>query len=443
MSSVNFGGLATGMDTESIITQLMKLERKPLDRLEGEQSFWKNRQSAFNTLNTRLKTLLSKFEAVDSKGEINAFKATAASSDYYTATAKGTAGAGSYNIEVQSLARQQKDASDQSYASSDDKHFLSGTLAIGDTELTIDNDSLANLRDKINAANSGEEATGVAASIIHDGSGFRLVLSGTDATKPFSVSMVDGITAEGSEPLTFSTTQTQSLATIVVDGVTITNGSNTFDKAILGVTLTVTKPHANPGDNTSLTVATDRSAVKNKIQEIVNAYNGVMTFISEQKSSDWGRDASLTGVRRNLQGLLTTSISDSGSFTTLSQLGVKTQRDGTLTIDSTLLDKAIDEDLAGIDRLLSGTEDSAGIAHQFSSYLKQVTDSSTGLSATRQGSTDRTLKTISGNILAQEARLEKRETLLRAQFTAMEKMVSSLNSQGNYLLQQMNIWLTK
>jgi hypothetical protein len=58
MSSVNFGGLATGMDTESIITQLMKLERKPLERLESDQTFWKSRQSAFNTLDTRLKTLL-------------------------------------------------------------------------------------------------------------------------------------------------------------------------------------------------------------------------------------------------------------------------------------------------------------------------------------------------------------------------------------------------
>ena len=440
MSSVNFGGLATGMDTESIISQLMKLERKPLDRLESDQTFWKNRQSAFTTLNTRLKTLLEKFQAVDTKGEVNAYKATAASSDYYTATAKSTAGAGSFNIEVQSLARQQKDVSDASYASSSAKNFVSGTLMIGETEIALDNDSLSSLRDKINAANTGDNPSGVAASIINDGNGFRLVLTGSDAAKPFTVSMTDGVTADGYDPLAFSTTQTQSLATIVVDGVTITSGSNTFENAIPGVTLTITKPHGAPGDSTSLTVETDRDAVKTKIKDLVTAYNSIMTFVSEQKDSDWGRDSSLTGVRRNLQGLLTTAVAGSESFATLSQLGLKTQRDGTLVIDNKVLDKAVDEDLAGIDRLLAGTDGTDGVAGNFISYLKQVTDRSTGLAATRQASTDRTLKTIGENILKQEARLEKREVMLRAQFTAMEKMVSSLNSQGNYLLQQMSLF---
>jgi flagellar hook-associated protein 2 len=208
---------------------------------------------------------------------------------------------------------------------------------IGDTEIAIDNDSLSSLRDKINAANTGDNPSGVAASIINDGNGFRLVLTGTDASKPFTVSMTDGVTAEGYEPLAFSTTQTQSLATIVVDGITITSGSNTFENAIPGVTLTVTKPHATPGDSTSLTVETDRDAVKTKIKDLVTAYNSIMSFISEQKTSDWGRDSSLTGVRRNLQGMLTTSIAGSDSFATLSQLGLKTQRDGTLAIDNTVL----------------------------------------------------------------------------------------------------------
>lgn len=443
MSSVNFGGLATGMDTESIISQLMKLERKPLERLESDQTFWKNRQSAFNTLDTRLKTLLEKFQAVDTKGEVNAYKATAASSDYYTATAKGTAGAGSYNIEVQSLARQQKDVSDASYASSSEKNFVSGTLMIGDTEIAIDNDSLSSLRDKINAANTGDNPSGVAASIINDGNGFRLVLTGTDASKPFSVSMTDGVTAQGYEPLAFSTTQTQSLATIVVDGITITSGSNTFENAIPGVTLTVTKPHATAGDSTSLTVEADRDAVKTKIKDLVTAYNSIMSFISEQKTSDWGRDSSLTGVRRNLQSLLTTPVAGSDNFATLSQLGLKTQRDGTLAIDDTLLNKVIDENLAGIDRLLAGSDGTDGAAANFINYLKQATDRGTGLAATRQAGTDRTLKSIGDNILQQEARLEKRETMLRAQFTAMEKMVSSLNSQGNYLLQQLSLFSLK
>ncbi len=440
MSSINFGGLASGIDTDSIVDALMEIEKQPLKRLESDKEYFSSRQDAFNTLDTKLKTLLDKFKAIDSSSEVRAYSAKAASEEFFSVSASGTALPGSYNIEVKSLAKQQKDVSDGSYESRSEANFTSGTLTIGTTDITIDNDSLDSLVDKINEANTGENATGVAASIIQDGSGFRLVLTGEDASSAFTASITGGSTANGYDALAFSTTQPQSLATIVVDGITITSGSNVFEDAIPGVSLTVNKVHSTVGDTTVMGVTEDIDAVKTKIKDMVTAYNAVITNISSQKDSDWGRDSGLMSVKRNLQKMLTSPVATGGSLTTLSQLGLKTQRDGTLTIDNSALEEAISTNMNDLDTLMAGGDGIDGIATLFKNYLEETTDSADGLAATRKASTDRTQKTIAANIIKMEARLEKREALLRAQFDAMELLISSLNSTGSYLTQQLSLF---
>lgn len=437
MSTINFGGLASGMDTEGIVEALMEIERKPLDRLESDKEYFSSRQDAFNTLNSKLETLQEKFADIDSGSEVRAYAAKAANEEYFSVSATASALPGSYNIEVKSLARQQKDVSG-SYASRSDTNFTTGTLTINGADISIDNDSLDSLVEKINAANAGDNATGVAASIIQDGSGYRLVLTGEDASSSFTASMSGGATANGYEPLAFSTTQTQSMASIVVDGITITSGSNTFEKAIPGISLTVNKTHATLGDTTLMTVSEDVETVKTKIKDVVTAYNAVINFMSEQKDSDWGRDSGMMAVKRNLQRMLTSPVDTGGALTTMSQLGLKTQKDGTLSIDDTALTETISSDMNGLEKLLAGSDGVDGIATLFKNYLDTTTDSVDGLSATRQASTDRTLKAIERNILKMEVRLDKREEILRAQFDAMELLISNLNSTGSYLTQQLS-----
>jgi flagellar hook-associated protein 2 len=440
MSTINFGGLASGMDTGSIVEALMEIEKQPLERLQSDKEYFTSRQDAFDTLDTKLKNLLSKFENLDSSSEVRAYSASAASDEYFSVSASGSALAGSYNIEVKSLARQQKDVTDGSYESRSEANFTSGTLTIGTTDIIIDNDSLDSLVDKINTANTGDNATGVAASIIQDGSGYRLILTGEDASNAFTASVAGGATANGYAALTFSTTQPQSQASIIVDGITITSGSNTFEDAIPGVSITLNKVHPNAGDTTVMNVDEDVDAVKTKIKDMVTAYNAVINYISDQKDSDWGRDSGMMAVKRNLQKMLTSQIATGGDLTTLSGLGLKTQRDGTITIDNTVLAETISANMNTMDKLLAGGDGFDGISGLFKEYLKSTTDRVDGLAATRQTSTDRTLKTINSNITKMETRLEKREELLRAQFDAMELLISNLNSTGSYLTQQLSLF---
>jgi flagellar hook-associated protein 2 len=133
-----------------------------------------------------------------------------------------------------------------------------------------------------------------------------------------------------------------------------------------------------------------------------------------------------------------------GSIGTLSQLGIKTQKDGTITLDSGKLTEAIKSDLAGVERLFAGEAGTEGIAGRFSSYLKGVTSSVDGLLVSRKNSTESARRSLDKSIDRTEMRLAQREKTIRAQFNALEKLVSSMNAQSAYVGQQMsmlnNLW---
>ncbi len=136
--------------------------------------------------------------------------------------------------------------------------------------------------------------------------------------------------------------------------------------------------------------------------------------------------------------MLVTSVNGSGNIQSLSQLGLETQRDGTLTIDSSTLETAISTDLESIEKLLAGEDGVEGISSQFISYLEDITDSVDGLLPSRKDSSDREIRRLDQNILNMEARMDKREETLRAQFYSLETLVSAMNQQSAFLTQQLS-----
>jgi flagellar hook-associated protein 2 len=119
----------------------------------------------------------------------------------------------------------------------------------------------------------------------------------------------------------------------------------------------------------------------------------------------------------------------------LSQLGISTQKDGTLKVDGTVLKGAISDDLDGVVSLFAGSAATEGLSAKLVDYLESVTDRSDGILASRKTATDSGLRRLDSQIERQEARLEQREETLRAQFTAMEQLVSSMNATSSYLSQ--------
>jgi len=434
--AVTFGGLATGMDTGAIVDALMKIERQPIDRLQKDKTYFQNRLKAFTDFNSKLTDLQAKADAIDTANELNTPTATASSDEYFTSTASSSASMGNYQITVMDLAQVQKDVSD-GVADSSAYEFGTGTLTLTvggtPTDITIDssNNSLSGIVSAINDADLG-----VTATIINDGTGtpYRMVLSGDTVDDTFSLDS-SGLSGGTYTNPTMSNTQTAQQAHIQVDGIDIYSDTNTFEEAIQGVTLNLLK--SDDTVSTNLALSSDPDATTTKIKDFVNAYNSVISYISSQSDADWGHDSTFTSIKRQMQSLLTNTIDVSGSFSSLSELGIATQRDGTLLVNSTDLSNALSEDFNGVISLFTGEDSVDGISQLFSNYLDDMTDSYDGFLSAKKDSTDSTVRRINGQIDNLEARMVSRQKTLEAQFSAMEDLVSSLNSQSSFLSQQL------
>ena len=446
--SIQFGGLATGLDTSSIIDQLMNIERQPLTRLEADKTWLNNRLKAFTELDTRLKAFSDSIKDLNYRDTLLKRSTTLGSEEFFTASASRDAMPGaSYEVEVVSLARVQKSVSG-GVASSSAPLFGTGSLSLtvgGDTH-TIDigegENSLTGVMEAINAAD-----VGVRAAIINDGTvnpdgsstPFRMVLTGETVAKEFSLD-ASGLTGGASLDLG-TPVQQATRAHVRVDNIDIYSDTNTLTEAIPGMTLDLRKAEA--GTTTSLAVNVDKAAIKEAIEEFATGYNKVVSFITSQSVIDGegggvlGGDSGINAIKRRLQTMLTQPLANSGVFTALSQLGFETQKDGTLQVNEKTLGAAIDENLDSVVSLLAGEDGVEGVATRFKNYLFDLTSSATGMLQGRRESINSNLKRIDTKIDASQARLEQRQKTLEAQFSAMETLVSNLNAQSSYLTQQM------
>ncbi|EKD33601.1 MAG: hypothetical protein ACD_75C02645G0008 [uncultured bacterium] len=473
MAEITFGGLATGLPTDDIVTKLMALQRRPLDRLESDKEYEATRLKAYAQLNTRLDDLRKAVDAMNLTSEVRTTKANLSSTSAFTATSNSAA-TGSYNIAVTQLAQVQKSISD-GYSSSTTSIFGTGSITVNGKQITIDstNNSLSGMMSAINAVS---EDTGVSATIINDGTSgvgatpYRLVLTGKDAATIFTTSS----SLAGGTPFSIGDPPAQEAqqAQFTVDGIAVVSNSNTITGVISGVTLSLnaTSPIADPGPPavvytaTRMDIVDDTSALKEKISTFVSSYNKVMEWIAEGYQtktatdttttdtttsdtsteedilSDYLRgDSTVNSIKRGLQSILTDAVKGSGSFQILSEVGISTNKDGTLNLNNSKLDAALADGLDGMVTLLAGDDNADGVMKKFNSFLLDVTSATKGMYAEKKDRYETRVDRLDDQIAQKETLMEKIEKTMRAKFNAMELLISSLNSQSSFLTQQMDI----
>jgi len=471
MAEVTFGGLATGLPTEDIITKLMAIERRPLDNLEADKTYETNRLKAYGQLNTRLNELREAVGAMNLTSEVRTTKANVSSESAFTATSNNAIPA-SYNIVVKKLAQVQKDVSAVGYASNSAGIFGTGTITVNGKAISLDaaNNSLQGLSAAINAV---AETTGVSASIINDGSGgstaYHLVLTGKDASTAFTVTsdLKDG--AGAAIPFATTSTQVAQQAQLTVDGIEVSSNSNTITGVIAGVTLNLnaTSPIPDPAQPTvytatKLDIVADPSALKEKISAFVSSYNKVMEWIAEGYAdktdtdtadstdtetdtkedvlSDYLRgDATVNSIKRGLQSLLSDVVKGSGSLHVLGEIGISTAKDGTLLVNNTKLDAALEGGLDNMTKLLAGEDGVAGVMQKFNTYLLDATSPTQGMYAEKRDRYESRVERLDNQIADKTTMIDKIEARLKARFNAMELLISNLNSQSGYLTQLSNL----
>lgn len=385
--AISSAGIGSGLDVSGIVSQLMALERRPLTAIDSKEAKFQAQLTAYGSFKGALSSFQSAVAALASTSKFSSVKTSVADSTVATATA-ASAAEGSYSLEVQTLAQAHKLKSTVFAATS--TSIGSGTLTIsfgtysGDTftlnpdkagkDITIaaGQNSLAGIRDAINAANAG-----VTAGIINDGSGYRLTLSSKDTgvANALRVTVVDDdathTDASGLSQLAYDgrvpsgvTRLTQSVAaqnaTALIDGIAVSKSSNTLTDVIEGVTLTLLK--ANTPSATTVTVTRDTATVQASVQAFVKAYNDLNKTVSDlskydavnKKASTLTGEATVRTVQSQLRGAFNTALSTAGGgLTTLAEIGITFQVDGTLKLDSTKLTAVLADSTKDISTLFA------------------------------------------------------------------------------------------
>lgn len=468
MADITFGGLATGLPTDDIVSQLMEIERRPLDRLEAQKESEATRLKAFKQLDTRLEDLRAAVGAMNITSEVRSSNINLSSEDAFTASSNG-ASSGSYDVAVVQLAQVQKTVS-TGFSSQTDA-LGTGTFTVGGETITLDesNNSLIDLSEAINALS---ETTGVHATIINDGKesgAYHLVLTGQDATTSFTASASLTDTEGGDVDFTLADTRVAQQAIVQVDGIEVVSDSNTISGAIAGVTLHLNDvSEVNSLDDegapvyatTLMTVAPDTDTLKEKISTFISSYNAVMDWISagydefgaarptEEEIEDGAEDilsdvvrgdSTVNSVKRQLQNLLSSTVATSGPYKVLSQLGISTQKDGSINLNEATLDAALENNFDDVVSLLAGEGSTSGVMKSFNTTLLQLTGASSGMYAEKQDRYESAVNRIEDQLLRMEPIIDKKEATMRARFSAMELLVSDMNSQSSFLTQQMDM----
>lgn len=469
----NISGITTtssSIDVNSIVTQLMATEQKPLARLDTQTASYQAQLSAYGSLKSTLGSFQSAMSSIATGASLLAMKATSSDTSALSAAATASAVPGTYAMEVVHLAKQQKlvaagKAGTATNIGSGTITFdfgtVSGTLTngqygpgagylssgTGTKTVTIDSShmTLAGIRDAINAADIG-----VTATIVNDGSAvsppYHLVLTPTQpgAASSMKISVTDDPGGTGlSEFLNHDPEGTQNLsevqsavdAQLKVDGLTITRASNTISDVIEGVTLTLSNPTSSP---ISLSVARDTATATSAAQSFVDSFNALAKSVKSMISFDTTKnklgvlqgDGIAMSLSAALRSTLATAAAGAGSYTTLSPVGIAFQKDGTLALDAARFQSALASNPADVATV---TQHYANAFDQYASNLLQ----SVGPLSKRTEGINSTLSRIASARDKETARLAAVEQAYRTQYAALDVMLSSMNSTSTYLTQQL------
>lgn len=436
-------GVGSGLDVNSIVTQLMAVERQPLSRLQTKKSTFESQLSAYGQLKSALSTFRDAMAKLDAPADFRLFTATSSDDDVLTAIAGSGAAAGSYGIEVVRIAERHRLAAGDAntYADTTSDIGATGTMSItlgAEPAFSVDmaGKSLAEIRDAINGASDN---TGVTASIINDDVGNRLVLTADETGSDNAVA----VSYSGADPFGLQTLNTDrdgsgSFTSADLDAVltlegtfTVTRSSNSIDDAIDGLTLNL-----KAAGTIDLTVDRDVEGITEQAQAFVDAYNDLKTTIETLRGGTLEAENTLLSIDRQLRSTFNTAPTGlSGSYNYLSEVGIAFQKDGKLALDSDALETALTSDFDGVAQLFGN--DDQGYAYRVRELADGMLQTDGLIDARRDGIND-SIDSIESRIDLMGRRLEITEARYRAQFSALDGLVASLTTTGNFLTQQLS-----
>ena len=451
-ATVTSTGIGSGLDITGIVSSLTQAYgAAQTTQLTNQQNTLDAQVSAYGTFTSALDTLKLSLNSLETPSQLAAFDATVADKTIASATTDATAVAGSYTLEVDSLATAAKLTSAPTAANA---AVGTGTLtlrvgsATANIAISSSNNTLSGIAAAINSASNNP---GVTASVISSTDGQRLVLTGTTTGAGNAITVTQsggdgGLASLVYDPANGITKLTDSQdaadASFKINGFAGTSSSNLVSTALTGVTINLLAPTAT-GVTTTLNVTPDTTTAQTNVDSFVTALNGVLTAIQTLTSYDpstgeagpLNGNSVLQGFQNQLQNILGKVVSgNTGSIKSLTDLGLSANADGSYSIDDTKLGNALSGSLSSVGTLLGGTN---GIMTQLDTLINGYTKPG-GLLATINTGLQTGLANVADQQTALAAQLAQYSATLTTEYNAMDTAVAKLKQTQTFLNAEFN-----
>lgn len=477
MATISSAGIGSGLDVNSIVTQLVALEKTPLKSLEVKATNFKAQISAFGEIQSQVAALTTVATRIADPAAWAARKASSSNEAVATIATTSSAAATSFTLDVDALAQQQSVSTTAMTPGSvpgagtltlqlgvwgaGGASFTAGTAVAVDVTIGA-TDTLSAIAGKINGANAG-----VVATVFNDGVNDRLLLTSktTGAAAGFKVTSADPALAgfvfdpetqpgsgmaDAQNPVQYSQD-----AKARINGLTVTSATNTLTDNLPGVTIkllsTTTSNYGSTSEvkaPISMGISEDVTLAVRNVSDFVDAYNTLNASLSASIKYDsatktaglFQGDSSIVGLQ-NLMRTMIGSSSLGAVSQRLADMGIERQTDGSLTINTDKLSISANNGTA-LQQLFTNNNNNTltnGFAVKFRDFGVAVAASSGSLT-----NKAKSLQTSLTNNSTEQTKVNDRATLfetrLRARYTALDVQMAQLTALNSYIAQQVTIW---
>jgi len=431
------GGLASGLDTNAIVNGLITAESGPLNRIKQRQDDYNVQISTLGTLVGQLQALQTATSALATNGVVS-IQPTSTNSDFsVTGSARVE---GTYTINVQQVAKEAKMRSASFTSAQDAAVVPDGNLKFaidGTNTVTIDTTgkTLSDVAEAIN-----QSISGLNASVISTTTGYYLNVARKDTG--FATTAGAALTVVSDPGLGLTLRQSAQNAKLTIDGLTVERKSNTISDVVTGSTLHLT---GASNIDREVTFAADSANTEAALNTFVTAYNTVSATVRSQLVTDptvaYGdtllNHTAMATIQSNMQRMLSQVVAPSGSVRILADLGLELQQDGTLSLNTAALDKAIATNPGAVNGIFSTS--TTGIGDIVRKLVTTQTSVVSGALTSQQKSLRSSIADLDTRAAEMQNNLDMERTRLVTQFTAMEQLISGFTSAGSYLTQIANL----
>jgi flagellar hook-associated protein 2 len=440
MPTISSTGIGSGLDIDSLVSKLVAAERSAgQTRIDTKKTKLTEQFSAMATLMGGMSALQSSLNSLVSSSSFNSRKVSVSDEAAFTAKAGSSAAAGSYDVQVQRLAKAAQLGSEAFASASATVGTGTLTISVGESTFNIvvgeGDNSLANIRDAINksAANKG-----VQASLLTDVEGTHLVLSSTKTGADHALTVTASGGDGGLEQLENMEVRSEAQdAILFVSGYQIHSASNTVSNAIEGVTLTLKAP-TEEDSAVLLNVDRDDAAIQDAAKKFVDAYNSLAGTIKSLSRYDVATEAAgtllgdsmLRNIESQVRKLISSPVSGvNGNYNTLASLGLTTQADGKLKLDTVRFNAALEANPGAVSDIFTSGN---GVAVKLADLMASKT-SATGELTVRSSNITDSLVDLKDRQDVLNARMEVIEQRYFKQFNALDTLLAQMQTTANSL----------